>query len=253
MAKPVRQITPPAYRIWLVGILATVLASGLNYGWWWLCQNVFVWQLQVPKTLNVDELVPLTETRVLIATGVAGLLGIVGALILGKLVIGPRIWWLIISTAAGLASIYGILTLTTLTVTIRSGLVVMHVLAMVAIIPLLTKALTIGEPDVDAAVRKHTEYKDAKASTEMSTQSPAPATVETHVSPINATVVIPQFDLATVLDKSEDDALATVAAANFEARVISRDGQMFPLSTEFREDRVNIEVTNGIVTNAHIG
>ena len=127
----------------------------------------------------------------------------------------------------------------------------MHVLAMVIIIPMLSKALRIGDVDVDAAVRKHHEYMEAqKVVTPPVVVAP---TVESEVSPINATVVIPQFDLATVLDKSEDDALATVAASNFDARVISRDGQMFPMSRDFREDRVNIEVTNGFVTNAHIG
>lgn len=251
MAKPVRQITPPTIRIWLVGIGATALASAVNYGWWWLCLNAFSWQLQVPRAFNSVELIPLTDTRLLVATGVAGLLATIGAHILGKTVIGPRIWWLIISTAVGLASLYGVLTLNALSVSLRAGLVVLHVLAMLAIIPLLTKALTIGDVDVDAVVRKHHEYKDAQKI--QVAPVVAPPVVENEVSSVNATVVIPQFDLATVLDKSEDDALATIAAANFESRVISRDGQMFPMSKQFREDRVNIEVANGIVTNAHIG
>lgn len=251
MAKAVRQITPPAVRIWFTGIVATLLAAGLNYGWWWISLNVFSWDMQVPKAFNTTELIPLSETRVLIATGVAGLIATIGAHLLGKLVIGPRIWWLIISTAAGLASLYGVLTLTTLALSLRVELSVMHALAMVTIIPLLTRALTIGDDDVETAVRKHTEYKDAQKVV------PTPVIDEpvdiAQVSTTNPTVVIPQFDLATVLDKSEDDALATIAAANFESQVISRDGQMFPVSRDFREDRINLEIANGVVTNAHVG
>ena len=248
MAKPVRQITPPTSRIWLVGILATVLAGSLNFGWWWLCLNAFSWELKVPKAFNSTELIALSDTRLLVATGVAGLLATVGAHLLGKSVIGPRIWWLIISTAVGLASLYGVLTLSAMSVSLRAGLATMHVLTMLVMIPLVMKALTIGDVDVDNAVRKHSEYMDAK----QAAVPPAPI-VEPEVSPFNATVVIPQFDLATVLDRTEDDVQATIAAAGFETRVISRDGQMFPTARDFKEDRVNLEITNGIVVNAHIG
>ena len=250
MAKPVRQITPPTARIWLVGILATALAGGLNYSWWWICLNVFSWELKVPKAFNSAELIALSDTRLLVATGIAGLLATIGAHLLGKTVIGPRIWWLIISTAIGLASLYGVLTLTTLSVSLRFGLSVLHVLAMLAFIPLLTKALTIGDDDVDVAVRKHSEYKESKLANVPVTPTQI---VEPEVSPINSTVVIPQFDLATVLNRTEEEAIAKIAAAGFEARVISRDGQNFTMSHDFREDRVNLEITNGVVSNAHIG
>jgi hypothetical protein len=251
MSKPVRQITPPLSRIWLFGILATVVTGALNYSWWWICQNVFSWELQVPQAFNSSVLVPLSDVRIFIATGVAGLLATFGAHLLGKTVIGPRIWWLIISTAAGLASLYGVLTYSTLALSLRIGLAVMHVIAIVVIIPLLTKALTIGDDDVEKVVQKHSAYKQAKIA-EAPVVEPAP-TFENEVSTINPTVVIPQFDLATVLDRTEDDAQATIAAAGFEARIISRDGQMFATARDFREDRVNLEVTNGVVSNAHIG
>ena len=190
MSKAVRQITPPTSRIWLVGILATSLACGLNYGWWWISRNVFSWELQVPKAFNSTELISLSDTRVLIATGIAGLLATIGAHLLGKSVIGPRIWWLIISTAAGLASLYGVLTFAALTLPLRTGLAVMHVLAMLAIIPLLTKALTIGESDVDSAVRQHTAYKDAKNSDSQSVVTSPVAQPEENISSTFPTEII---------------------------------------------------------------
>lgn len=251
MSKPVRQITPPVSRIWFIGILATAIACGLNYGWWWICTNLFSWELQIPKAFNSSDLISLSDTRVLIATGVAGGLATIGAHLLGKLVIGPRIWWLIISSAIGLASLYGVITVASLPLTLQIGLAVMHVIAMLVIIPLLTKALTIDDADVEKVVRKHNAYKEAQKVEAAIQVEPQVDIAE--VSTINPTVVIAQFDLATVLDKPAEDAIATIESAGFEARIISRDGQMFPVSRDFREDRVNLEIINGVVSNAHIG
>lgn len=106
MAKQVRQITPLAIRIWLVGIGATSLAVGANAGWLWLCTNIFNLKVLVPTGFQSTTYVEATLLRITLATAIAGLLATVIAVVLSKLLIGPRIWFLVSGLAVGLASIW---------------------------------------------------------------------------------------------------------------------------------------------------
>ena len=71
MAKLSRQVTPPAWRIWIFGIGATALAALTNYSWLYLCQEIFNWNLLIPKFTATSELVTATAIQVVIATVVA--------------------------------------------------------------------------------------------------------------------------------------------------------------------------------------
>jgi major membrane immunogen (membrane-anchored lipoprotein) len=42
-------------------------------------------------------------------------------------------------------------------------------------------------------------------------------------------------------------------AAGYTVRVTMEDGQMFPMTMDYRTDRINIEVENGVVTRAFVG
>ncbi|NBO57146.1 MAG: hypothetical protein EBU84_21690, partial [Actinobacteria bacterium] len=72
--KPVRQVTPPAARIWLAGISATTLAAGANAGWLWICVNLFNWEIVVPEGFQSSVFVDASVLRVTVATAIAGVL-----------------------------------------------------------------------------------------------------------------------------------------------------------------------------------
>ncbi|MEJ6493189.1 MAG: DUF6069 family protein [Actinomycetes bacterium] len=166
MAKQVRQITPPAIRIWLVGIGATSLASGANAGWLWLCTNVFNLTVSVPAGLQSTTYVEATLLRIALATAIAGLIATVIAVVLSKLLIGPRIWFLISGLAVGLSSIYGAVTLPDISIASKFSLSVMHILATFLIVLPIAEALKIRESDLHRADLKYHEHFDNKDSTD---------------------------------------------------------------------------------------
>jgi hypothetical protein len=51
----------------------------------------------------------------------------------------------------------------------------------------------------------------------------------------------------------EDEAMAVAKNNGFGVRVIERDGEQFPATMDYRTDRINVVVTDGIVVRAHIG
>lgn len=166
MAKQVRQITPPAIRIWLVGIGATSLASGANAGWLWLCTNVFNLTVSVPAGLQSTTYVEATLLRIALATAIAGLIATVIAVVLSKLLIGPRIWFLVSGLAVGLSSIYGAVTLPDISIASKFSLSVMHILATFLIVLPIAEALKIRESDLHRADLKYHEHFDNKDSTD---------------------------------------------------------------------------------------
>ena len=194
MAKQVLQITPLAIRIWLVGIGATSLAVGANAGWLWLCTNIFNLKVLVPMGFQSTTYVEATLLRITLATAIAGLLATVIAVVLSKLLIGPRIWFLVSGLAVGLASIYGAITLPDISLTVKFSLSVMHVLATFLVVLPIAEALKIRESDFHRADLEYHEHFDNKNSADAGVITTSPAGTQTSseaVQDMNQTQVIP--------------------------------------------------------------
>ena len=52
---------------------------------------------------------------------------------------------------------------------------------------------------------------------------------------------------------SEADATAAAAQKGFTVRIIARDGEWYPVTKDYRLDRINFVVVNGVVVDATIG
>ena len=242
MAKLARQVTPPAWRIWSYGIAATAFAALANYGWLYLAAEVFNWNLLVPKTFSTTELTTLTDVRVIAATVIAGLVATFGATVLAKLVIGPKIWWLIIGFGAGLASLYGALTLANVDLSVRLGLSVMHIIATFSIVIPIGWSLEIRDQDLKKAVDRYSTHLEAK--------NPSAQQSDT----VHPTAVISTEDISkSVIGQDVTDAIAKIEAVGLKARITRRDTEVFTTTFDFREDRINLEVENGIVVSTNVG
>jgi hypothetical protein len=162
--KPVRQVTPPAARIWLAGLSATALAAGANAGWLWICVNLFNWEIVVPEAFQSAVYVDASLLRVTVATAIAGALATLVAVGLAKLFIGPRIWFLVIGLGGGLASVYGALTLTGVSFSVKFSLSVMHLLATFLVVLPIAEALKIRDSDLHRADVRYHEHLESKNS-----------------------------------------------------------------------------------------
>lgn len=160
--KPVRQVTPPASRIWLAGLGATALATGANAGWLWICVNIFHWEIVVPEAFQSAVYVDATILRVTLATAIAGVLATLVAVGLAKLFIGPRIWFLAVGLGGGLASVYGALTLSNVSLTVKFSLSIMHLLATFLVVLPIAEALKIRDSDLHRADVKYHEHLNSK-------------------------------------------------------------------------------------------
>ena len=243
MAKLSRQVTPPAWRIWTYGLSATAFAALANYGWLYLCVEVFNWNLLVPKTFSTTELTTLTDIRVIIATAIAGVVGTFGATILAKSVIGPKIWWLIIGFGVGIASLYGALTLSNVDLSVRLGLSVMHIIAMFSIVIPIGWSLEIRDQDLKKAVDRYSTHLESK--------NPSASAATDQVHP---TAVISTEDISkSVIGMEATDAITKIEAVGLTARITRRDAEVFTTTFDFREDRINLEVENGTVVSTSVG
>jgi hypothetical protein len=162
--KPVRQVTPPASRIWLAGLGATALAAGANAGWLWICVNIFNWEIVVPEAFQSAVYVDASLLRVTVATAIAGVFATLVAVGLAKLFIGPRIWFLVIGLGGGLASVYGALTLTGVSFSVKFSLSVMHLLATFLVVLPIAEALKIRDSDLHRADVRYHEHLESKNS-----------------------------------------------------------------------------------------
>lgn len=160
--KPVRQVTPPAARIWLAGLGATALAAGANAGWLWICINLFNWEIVVPEAFQSAVYVDASLLRVTVATAIAGVLATLAAVGLAKLFIGPRIWFLVLGLGGGLASVYGALTLANVSFSVKFSLSVMHLLATFLVVLPIAEALKIRDSDLHRADLRYHEAVDSK-------------------------------------------------------------------------------------------
>jgi hypothetical protein len=193
--KPVRQVTPPAARIWLAGLGATALAAGANAGWLWICVNLFNWEIVVPETFQSTVYVDASLLRVTVATAIAGVLATLAAVGLAKLFIGPRIWFLVIGLGGGLASVYGALTLTGVSVSVKFSLSVMHLLATFLVVLPIAEALKIRDSDLHRADVRYHEHLESKNSDDtaliVGATSATTGSVIDNPQNLNDTMVVP--------------------------------------------------------------
>lgn len=249
-----RQVTPSIGRVWSYGVLATVVATALNLGWLRLVTRAFGWTVQVPVLVNTSELVVASDWRIATATATVGVAATAGCATLARTVIGPRVWWAIIGTAGGFASIYGLMTVGGLDITVRVRLLPFHVLALVVLLPALYRALQVSDSDLRKAMSRFQEHIEPTAAT--ATTSTATPQASTSISVDEPTPIdLPPTLLApeSLVGLSEDAALTSAAAADCEVRITSRDGIQFTTTRDFRADRVNLEIVDGRVTAASMG
>ena len=194
-AKPIRQVTPPAIRIWLAGIGATALAAAANAGWLWICINLFNWEIVVPETFQSTVYVDASVLRVTLATAIAGVIATLVAVGLAKAFIGPRIWFLVLGLAGGLASVYGALTLADASISVKFSLSVMHLLATFLIVLPIAEALKIRDSDLHRADLRYHEAVDSKNAADAGLVTGATAATTGSVSDtpqnLNDTMVVP--------------------------------------------------------------
>lgn len=190
--KPVRQVTPPASRIWLAGLGATSLATGANAGWLWICVNIFKWEIVVPESPQSAVLIDASVLRIALATAIAGVLATLVAVGLAKLFIGPRIWFLAIGLGGGLASVYGALTLANVSVSGKFALSVMHILATFLVVLPIAEALKIRDSDLHRADVRYHEHLESKNSDDATfiTGTAAGSTIDNSQN-LNETLVVP--------------------------------------------------------------
>ena len=194
-AKPIRQVTPPAIRIWLAGIGATALAAAANAGWLWICVNLFNWEIVVPETFQSSVYVDASVLRVTLATAIAGVIATLVAVGLAKAFIGPRIWFLVLGLGAGLASVYGALTLANVSFSVKFSLSVMHLLATFLVVLPIAEALKIRDSDLHRADLRYHEAVDSKNAADAGLVTGATAattgTVIDTPQNLNDTMVVP--------------------------------------------------------------
>jgi hypothetical protein len=193
--KPIRQVTPPAIRIWLAGIGATALAAAANAGWLWICVELFNWEIVVPETFQSTVYVDASVLRVTLATAIAGILATLVAVGLAKAFIGPRIWFLVLGLGAGLASVYGALTLANVSFSVKFALSVMHLLATFLVVLPIAEALKIRDSDLHRADLRYHEAIDSKNAADAglvtgATAATTGAVVDTPQN-LNDTMVVP--------------------------------------------------------------
>lgn len=191
MAKQVRQITPLAIRIWLVGIMATAFAAAANVGWLLICTGAFNLKILVPSGFQSTTYVDATQLRITVSTAIAGLIATVMAVVLSKIVIGPRIWFLVSGLAIGLASIYGAVTLQGISLAVKFALGVMHILATGFIVLPIAEALKIRESDLHRADRNYHDHFDNKSSGAIPASAASGSSKNATAENLNETKVIP--------------------------------------------------------------
>ena len=189
--KPVRQVTPPAARIWLAGLGATALAAGANAGWLWICVNLFNWQIVVPEAFQSAVYVDASLLRVTVATAIAGVFATLVAVGLAKLFIGPRIWFLVIGLGGGLASVYGALTLTGVSFSVKFSLSVMHLLATFLVVLPIAEALKIRDSDLHRADVRYHEHLESKNSDDTTFIAATTSSAIDAPKNLNDTMVVP--------------------------------------------------------------
>ena len=117
-----------------------------------------------PEAFQSAVYVDASLLRVTVATAIAGVFATLVAVGLAKLFIGPRIWFLVIGLGGGLASVYGALTLTGVSFSVKFSLSVMHLLATFLVVLPIAEALKIRDSDLHRADVRYHEHLESKNS-----------------------------------------------------------------------------------------
>lgn len=267
-----RQVTPSSSRIILIGVLATVVAMVVNYGWLWILTNTFHSVVEVPSTPGSTTLSALSNTRVLVATGVAGGFATLGAWLLGRLVIGPRIWILVLGSTLSVASLVSLKNIAGLGLGAKFELAIFHLLASAILVGALYWATKISQNDVLRAqdhnqqiiegiqidAPNFDEAQQAQIDTAMNLAPGAMGDIgninETLVMPLtNNTDTVIAFDPLTMMGQPEATAVSQLRAAGYDIHVALRDGQMFEEPASTANNRVKISIAGGVITRVEVG
>jgi hypothetical protein len=81
---------------------------------------------------------------------------------------------------------------------------------------------------------------------------PAPQPLPEPVPPDELDPTAAEAVAAEIVGSSEQDAVATIEAAGLVARVIARDGEDFAVTDDYRVDRINLRIEDGVVTEAGV-
>lgn len=61
------------------------------------------------------------------------------------------------------------------------------------------------------------------------------------------------FDLVSVVGMEYEDALQSIVAAGYRPRLVRRDGYALMATRDYRLDRINLQISNNVVTDANFG
>jgi hypothetical protein len=156
---------------------------------------LFNWEIVVPETFQSTVYVDASVLRVTLATAIAGVIATLVAVGLAKAFIGPRIWFLVLGLGAGLASVYGALTLANVSFSVKFSLSVMHLLATALVVLPIAEALKIRDSDLHRADLRYHEAVDSKNAADAGLVAGATAattgTVIDTPQNLNDTMVVP--------------------------------------------------------------
>jgi len=63
----------------------------------------------------------------------------------------------------------------------------------------------------------------------------------------------PMLETDRLVGMPEEDAIKLIETKQLCARVVSRDGEVFVVTADFRSDRINLDIAEGLVTQAKLG
>ncbi len=82
-----------------------------------------------------------------------------------------------------------------------------------------------------------------------------PAVIEPAIDPAvgSSDAVIADVDAAALVGSSEAEATEAALSKGWDVRVVSRDGEDFPITMDYRGDRVNLTIVDDVVTVSTVG
>lgn len=128
-----------------------------------------------------------------------------------------------------------------------------HVLAVLTIVALSSIVVACGNDgpgSATSAPSSEAPITEAPITEAPATESPATSPDEATAPESTSPEELPTEESASALlvGKSEDDAQAAADDAGWGFRVARRDGEDLALTMDLREDRVNVEITDDVVS-----